>query len=94
MTLVVILGSTAVGAAQAMSDLLSPAAGKRWQDLGDGETEPGRGGSAAWPLGLFALLGNFLSIKETTQFPFPVPRVEYQSEGSLLCGWGSAECSL
>lgn len=27
-------------------------------------------------------------------FPFPVPRVEHLSEGSVLCGWGPAEYSL
>lgn len=32
--------------------------------------------------------------KETILLPFPVPRVEHPSEGSLLCGWGSAECCL
>lgn len=43
--------------------------------------------SAAWFLGLFVLLGNFLSMQGNLQFLFPVPRVEHGSEGIVSLRW-------
>lgn len=95
-TSVVISGSTAVGAAQAILDPLSPAADKCkiWAmgklNLVTLEHFKVR---AAWSLGMFVMLGNFLFIQGNIQFPFPVLKVEHHCEG-VPCVGGVQLCYL